>query len=476
MRPVSILIGILFTAAALAPLRAGAADLPQPVAEAVRQAGIPQNALGIFVQQIGAARPLLAVGADRPMNPASVMKLITTYAALELLGPAYTWKTEIYGGGPLQGGTLRGDLILKGYGDPRLNLESFWLLLRNLRQAGVREIAGDLVLDASYFDVEKSDPAGFDAQPYRAYNVAPEALLVNYKMVNLQLAPEPEANRVRVVADPVPEALTLNNNLKLASGPCNDWRTALAADITVAGGQATVSLNGRYSAECGDKVLSLSLYDNAGYIHGLFKQLWAEQGGRFTGAVRNGQLPASARLLVSRESPPLAEIVRDINKFSNNVMARQLFLTLGAYDSGPPATLAKAKLAIASWLASKQLEFPELVLENGSGLSRVERISARHLGQLLLAAFHSAIMPEFMSSLPIAAVDGTMKTRLNGDPVAGRAHVKTGLLDGVKAIAGYVLDRSGRRLVVVCLINHPQAVQAQAVPDALLKWVYDREP
>jgi serine-type D-Ala-D-Ala carboxypeptidase/endopeptidase (penicillin-binding protein 4) len=168
--------------------------------------------------------------------------------------------------------------------------------------------------------------------------------------------------------------------------------------------------------------------------------------------------------------------VRDINKFSNNVMARQLFLTLGAEWAGPPATLDNSKLAVRQWLAGKHLDFPELVVENGSGLSRAERISARHLGELLLAAYASPVMPEFISSLPISGVDGTMKRRLKGSGVAGQSHIKTGLLDGVKAMAGYVLDAHGRLLVVVALVNHPNAGATQPALDALLQWAYEREP
>jgi len=174
------------------------------------------------------------------------------------------------------------------------------------------------------------------------------------------------------------------------------------------------------------------------------------------------------------ESPALAQVVRDMNKFSNNVMARQLFLTLGAEGAGEPATPEKADRVIREWLAGKGLSVPELILENGSGLSRSERISARNLGLLLLSSFRSPVMPELIASLPLAAVDGTMKKRLSDADVAGQAHIKTGSLTGVRSIAGYVLDAQGRRLVVVSMVNHPNAGNAQAAQDALLAWIYNR--
>jgi D-alanyl-D-alanine carboxypeptidase/D-alanyl-D-alanine-endopeptidase (penicillin-binding protein 4) len=235
-----------------------------------------------------------------------------------------------------------------------------------------------------------------------------------------------------------------------------------------------VALNGSFSRQCGEKNYLLALFDSRRYAQGLFRELWAQQGGSISGTARRGEVPAGALLLLTHISPPLPEVVRDINKFSNNVMARQLLLSLGAEIGGPPATLDKSRAVLRQWLESRGLRFPELVVENGAGLSRAERINARHLGELLLAAYASPVMPELMASLPVTGVDGTMKKRLNGSGVAGQAHIKTGLLDGVKTMAGYVLDAKGRRVVVVALVNHPNAGAAQPALDALLDWVYHR--
>ncbi|MDN5836341.1 MAG: D-alanyl-D-alanine carboxypeptidase/D-alanyl-D-alanine-endopeptidase [Nitrosospira sp.] len=488
----------LCLALAAASLPAFSHNLPPLVSQALKQAGIPKSAVGIYVHEIGAAKPLLAANAGIAMNPASVMKLLTTFAGLELLGPAHTWKTELYANGALNGDTLQGDLVMKGYGDPRLNLENFWLLVRRLRQTGLREITGDLVLDNGYFDVPIGDPAAFDGKPYRAYNILPEALLVNYRTLALRLIPLSESKTVRIVVDPLPESLDISNNLKLTGGKCDDWHDTLRADIRTGmngASRPSVGLNGAYSVDCGEKTLLLGLHDSPTYTFGLFRQLWGEQGGVFRGKARIGTAPEGILPLEIHQSPPLAEIVRDINKFSNNISARQLYLALGmatgaataptgptgfagiangAASANMPATLAKSNAAIRQWLASRQLHFPELIIENGSGLSRNERISAGHLGKLLLTAFQSPVMPEFVSSLPITAVDGTMKTRLNGTPIAGQAHIKTGSLEGVKTMAGYMLDKSGRRRVVVFFVNHPKSGSAQSAMDALLQWVYER--
>jgi len=453
---------------------AQSASLPAPVAKALAQAGIPESATGFYVQEIGAERPLLAVGAERALNPASTIKLVTTYAALELLGPAYLWTTEAYAGGPIKDDVLAGDLVIKGAGDPKLTLENFWLFLRELRARGLREIRGDLVLDRSYFAPSEADPARFDEQPTRPYNTLPDALLVNYKAIRLQFVPDVDGRSVRILTEPALPQVQVVNQLTLDAAPCGDWVSRMKLDAQGSATAARFTFSGAYSRDCGERTRHFSVLAHPQYLHALFTQLWRELGGTFAGGVREGTAARDARLVGSLQSPAAAEIVRDVNKFSNNVMARHLYLTLGAAGAGAPATAEKSNRVIRQWLSGKGLNFPELVLENGSGLSRSERISARSMGQLLVVAFRSAVMPELIASLPLVAVDGTMKKRLNGAELAGQAHIKTGSLSGVRAISGYVLDRDGRRVVVVMLVNHQNAGAAQPVQDALLRWVHGR--
>jgi len=456
-------------------------ELPFIVKQKLQQSAIPESAIGVYVHEIGASKPMVAVNADSAMNPASVMKLLTTYAGLELLGPAYTWPTMLYANGTITDGVLHGDLAIKGYGDPKLDLENFWLLLHRLRQTGLHEIKGNLILDPTHYDIPNDDPGEFDGQPYRTYNILPEALLVNYRTSTIHFFPQPEKDSVRVVVDPLPESLQVLNQLKLTQGACGDWRNLLTIDVRADKedkNNFTVVLNGSFSRQCGKQSYMLSLQNSAMYTRDLFKRLWAQQGSLFHGDVVVGQAPHGLTLLKIYQSPPLADVIRGINKFSNNIAARQLYLTLGTGDAAiknSPATLAKSDVAIRQWLAAKQLNFSELVVENGSGLSRKEQISARHMGQLLLAAFNSPVMPEFISSLPIAAVDGTLKNRFTDTPIKGLAHMKTGALNNVRALAGYLLDKAGRRVIVVFFVNHDQAGQSRVTMDTLVHWVYNRQ-
>lgn len=453
-----------------ASAQAQTGGLPDAVLDALKQARIPTSHVGVVVWEAGKAKPLLEMNPTASFNPASTMKLLTSAVALDEMGPSYTWKTEVYTDGSVNDGVLTGNLYLKGYGDPQLTIERFWLLLRELRSRGVREVRGDLVLDQSYFDPESADPARFDGQPRRAYNALPTALMVNFNSTILRLTPL--ANSVASYADPLPANTLLVNDIKLDQAPCGEWRDRLDIQLQPDNGQTRLQLKGSYSAACGEKTAAFNLGDANQTVVGMFRELWPQLGGQWRGNWRLGTVPATATQLVVYTSPPLADALRNLNKFSNNVMARNLFLTLGAEVMGAPATPAKSTAAVKSWLAGQGLSMPELVLENGAGLSRIERISPDSMALLLLDMSHSALFSEFESALPIMAVDGTMKSRGKGSAIAGHAHIKTGTLEGVKTIAGYVLDSSGRRFAVVFFINHTNAAAGGAAQDALLDWVY----
>lgn len=444
-------------------------ELPPPVAQVMKRHGLPTSGLSVYVHVIGSQRPLLDVAGDTPRNPASVLKLVTTLAALEELGPAYRWKTEVYGSVAPRDGRLDGDLYIKGYGDPYLVIEQFWRLIRGLRLSGLEQITGDLVLDQSYFADEPGDPAEFDGQPLRAYNVLPRALLVNFQAVQIRLLPQ--ARRLRVVADP---PVPIDNYLKLANGPCHGGGHRWSMRV-INGKQTRLAFNGSYAATCGETELYRVLSEPSPYIHGVFQSLWQEQGGKQKGSWREGVTPSNAVLLHTSKSLPLSHVVRLINKFSNNVMTRQVLMTLGAERFGPPATTEAGGKVVREWLQRRKLDFPELVLDNGAGLSRDARISARSLGRLLLAAYQSPYMSEFMSALPISGQDGTLANRFGGDLI-GRLHLKTGSLNGVRSLAGYVLDSTGHWVVVVCLYNDARAnsAGAEAAQRSLIGWIYDR--
>ncbi|HUJ00339.1 MAG TPA: D-alanyl-D-alanine carboxypeptidase/D-alanyl-D-alanine-endopeptidase [Usitatibacter sp.] len=458
-------------AALLAPMAPFARDLPATVRDALAADGVPLSAVAVRVEGVDGRPILLSQREHAAMNPASVMKLVTSEAALDLLGPAFRFRTDVLLDGTLKDGVLEGNLVLRGGGDPKLTYDRLWQMLHRLRARGLREIRGDVIVDRGYFAPAAYDAAAFDERPRRAYNVAPDAMLVNFGAVDFTFIPGDDA--VRVVAEPDLPSLQVTSRLRLVPGSCGEWRHDVRFDVHDEGMVATVAFAGAYPESCGEKSWPLAVLGPQRYFESLFRWLWSEVGGKLSGKVRDGATPAGALLFYRERSQPLAVLLRDMNKYSNNVMARNLFLALSAEPDGGAGDAQRSAEAVRGWLASKGIDAPELALENGSGLSRGERVSAATLAALLREAWAGGSMPELAASLPIFAVDGTFKDR-EGAQSQGRAHVKGGTLDGVQSLAGYVLDRAGRRWIVVMMINHPNANRAQDALDALVEWVSEQ--
>lgn len=465
------LVHVSFALALALATTAAQATLPREVGRAFLDAGIPLNHVGIVVQDTAKLRPLFAYDADRARSPASVMKLVTTFAGLELLGADYRWRTEAYLGGPLVDGELHGDLILKGYGDPKITIEQWQSLIAQLRAKGLDAIDGDLALDRSRFELPLHDPGAFDHEPLKPYNVGPDALLVNFKSIRIVLDAD-TAGAVSVHAEPPLDAVSLGPPPATSANDCGDWRGRSEPTIADRGDLASIRFAGTYSPSCGEREWWIAVLDHPHYVKSMFETYFRAAGGRFAGGLKERRAPRGATPFAVLESPPLYDIMRDVNKLSNNVMARQIFLTLGTTTAAPPATPAKSVAAVRRWLAKRKLAMPGLVLENGSGLSRRERNSAAGLNRLLLAADSSAVREEFESSLAVAAVDGTVERRFQNGDVAGQALLKTGSLEGVRALAGYVIDATGRRFTVVAIVNDPHAARAAPALEYLVQWVY----
>jgi D-alanyl-D-alanine carboxypeptidase/D-alanyl-D-alanine-endopeptidase (penicillin-binding protein 4) len=447
---------------------AAAADIPATVRAELARAGVPLEAVSVLVQPVEGGAPIATHNAEQPMTPASVIKLVTTYAALDLLGPAHTFKTLFVTAGEITNGELRGNLVVRGGGDPRLTYDRLWKAAHQLRARGLREIHGDVLLDRSAFAPVIHDPGKFDNDPRRAYNVGPDALLANFKAIDFRFVPTDDG--VRVLGEPDLPNVTIASRVKLVREPCGAWRRNLQYEIEEMGLLATVVFTGTFPLDCGEKTWPLAVFDGDRYFESVFRWVWSEAGGKLIGKVRPGRAPAEGKLFLTLESDPLAEIVRDINKYSNNVMARQLYLALSAEKLAIPGENKASGLVVAEWLRLKKIEAPELSIDNGSGLSRTDRISAATLAAVLRSAWASPVMPELVASLPVYAVDGTFKKRTGG--ATGQAHVKGGTLTGVQAIAGYVRDARGKRWIVVMIANHDNANRAQPALDALVEWVH----
>ena len=469
MRLLSLLLFMLAIEATVAD-----SDLPVTVQSALNARNIPHETLSVFVVDLDKQETALEWRGDEPRNPASTIKLLTTLVALDLLGPAYRWRTDVFSSGTLENGKLDGDLTIKGYGDPFLVTERVWQLLRNIRRTGIREITGDLLLDDSWFDVGDYDPGAFDRQPLRAYNVAPNALLMNFKVVRYWFEPDHASGAVNVQLDPHLENLTVENRLGLSNGSCRGYQRGIT--MTTNDSVDQVTLSGRFPNGCKHYAMDRTALSHNEFVYGLFDSLWRQSGGLFSGGWRKVVVEEDAEPLLSFDSQPLAEIIARVNKNSNNVMARQLLYTLGAEIEGAPGTQDKGKAVIASWLADKGLASSKIAVENGAGLSRETRTTAHGMADMLKFAWQQPYMPEYLSSMSLAGLDGTLRRRFENTGLVGKAHLKTGSLDHVTAIAGYVQSRSGRRFAVVAMQNYEDIHRGpgEEVQEALLRWVYEQ--
>jgi len=470
-----VLAGLILPLAFPANAATATPTLPAKVQQALKASKLTNDALSLVMLPLNGPGIATIANADVSVNPASTMKLITTYAALEILGPTHQWRTEFYTDGQLKNGVLNGNLFLKGGGDPKLNMEKLWLLMRDLRANGVRQVTGDLVLDRSHF-VQPALPAFNDdgGDENKPYLVGPDALLVNLKAV--RIITRTEGGKVQVAMEPPLTNVRIDNRVKaLRAAKCPSWPDVRFNPVTEFDG-TTLIVTGQLAEGCNAQSY-LSLLDHPSYAAGAVRAIWQELGGVIAGKDRIDVVPKNSRLLARAFSPDLVEIIRDINKYSNNTMARQLFLSLGAqFRTTADGDDAKAaQRVIREWLARKGITAPHLVMENGSGLSRHERISAREMATILEAAWKSPYAAEFIASMPLVGMDGTMRKRLRRSDLLGEAHIKTGTLNTVRAIAGFSRDVNGNTWAVVAILNHSRPWGASALLDQILVELY-RQP
>lgn len=453
---------------------ASESTLPASLRSALDVRQLPDDSLSIYVEDLATGEVVLDLNSDVARNPASTLKLLTTLVALDVLGPAYKWHTNVYVLGDVEDGHLRGDLLIEGNGDPYLVTERVWQLLREVRQAGIHQIDGDLLLDDSYFDVEEEDPAAFDRQPLRAYNVAPNALMMNFKVVRYWFEPDHDAKSVRVRLDPPLDNVNVDNRLSLQAGICRGFQRGITISANDAIDKMTFS--GKFPSGCNQYAMDRTVLSHNEFAYGLVMSLWRESGGVFAGTWKNAVAPEDVEPIVEFRSLPLADVISRVNKHSNNVMARQILHTLSAEVLGRPGSEEGGRKVVREWLLENGMEFSELAFDNGAGLSRDARITAEDMGSMLRFAWRQPYMPEYLSSLSLSGLDGTLSRRFRDRTLAGKAHLKTGSMDHVTAISGYLQARSGRRFSVVALQNYEDVHRGpgEEVQEALLRWLYEQ--
>jgi D-alanyl-D-alanine carboxypeptidase/D-alanyl-D-alanine-endopeptidase (penicillin-binding protein 4) len=465
---------LLAAALALAGCATAPTPVPDPVQAALAQAGLPADSLGYVLQPLDGSRPALTRRADDAMAPGSTMKLVTATVALEKLGINHRGRTELLASTPPVDGVIQGPLILRGGADPDLDWPALWWLLRQLRESGVRDIRGGLLIDRTLFNPTRFDVGlpPFDEAPEFAYNVIPDALHLNGSLLDYEL--QATATGVTARSLPALAGLTVDASaMTLSPRACKDWDAVWKPAIAQPAGEGwLLQLQGAFPANCRQRA-PLQLVDRQWLVTQAVRQLWAELGGTLAAGDVQAAAPAGAVVLATHRGRPLAEVLRGVMKSSDNALTRLIYLQLGAQVAQPgEPTLQAAERVVRAWFQAKGLDDRGLVLDNGSGLSRSERISPAQMAGVLRAGQRGAQAPELLATLPLAGVDGTMSRRLKDGPAAGVARLKTGTLRDAVGLAGFVPDASGRPWVFVALLNHPEAAKkGRPVLDALVTWV-----
>lgn len=457
------------------------APLPPDVAKMVQEAKLPAESVGVFVVPVGKrnSQPLLSVNATRPMQPASTIKLLTSAAALDILGPAARNEARFLTATrpTARSAILETPLILRGEGSPDLTLQELKNMLQQMRADGLQIIRSDLMLDRSWLQPMRPDVgvSAFDEAPEFPYNFIPDALSLDMNLLTISI--RSDADGLVAQTRPALDGIRIVSAMGLSNAPCNRWEDKWQTPSVEEGpdDQTTITLKGEFPKNCQAQT-RLNVIDRTQFADRLFRTLWKELGGFYLGKTRElatGPLGAPAMTVLStHQSRPLSETIRDINKRSDNATTRLLYLSLGAMGK-KFASPAQSESAVRAWLSSKSIDDSGLVLDNGSGLSRSERITPYQLAMVLVNAYEGKWAPEFLASMPIIGLDGSMRNRLKTSVATQRGRIKTGGLRDVASIAGYVTDKNNQTYAVVAFINHPtaQSAGARAVLDTIIEWV-----
>lgn len=471
-RVISVALCISLAAAASAAPTKKSDSLPPPIQRALTKCKVPPKDFSLSIVPLTTADGAVKFNASVPRVPASSAKVITSAAALQLLGPAKVWTTRFVAAEkPDANGVLKGDIYLVGRGAPSFTIERFWLLVDNLRASGIKEIKGNLIADRSYFNTPEVNPFSFDGEGNRPYNLGPDALMVNSRSFFIKIRPDKEKGVANLFPEPRIEGVKIPETIPLSKEGCGAWRKQIDPDFS---NPAKPTFKGKFPVKCGAKDYFYTSLSPNDYLQVVFADMWKKAGGTWTGKVVNGKLPEDTKdfaVLASSYSEPLTKLVYNMNKYSDNIIARQLFLALGKTEKGEPKTLQAARASLYEWTASLKIPSESLKVDNGSGLSRTTNVTADAFTTILKHMWKSPRMPEFVSSLPISGEDGTMKKR---NVAKSYAHVKTGYIQNVRSIAGYVQTKDGNRYAVAAIVNGPSAMGSVPVMDAVISWIYSR--
>ena len=443
------------------------AELPNNFKKLIDQYGFEKSSYAFATQNLSNSNtPLIIYNGERLFNSASLVKIISTYIALKDLGPNYQWQSNFYHSGKIENGTLNGDLIFSGGADATFSIEDLEKMIRKIQSKGIKKINGDLILDYSFFGKMPTEK-DFDENPLRAYNVLPSAITLQSNTINFKLSTQ--KNKIKINTDPNLDNLLVKEDLRISNGKCGNWKSRLKIVANKKNNKNSVEFSGGFSRRCNEKEIDLAILDQSHYFFEIFKDLWSKNGGFFDGSYRKQYIEGTFKeLLCTHFSRPLSELIRDVNKYSLNLMARNLMLTVIKEKNDVQPTEDMVNLYVHTWLKKLGLPYKGLYIDNGAGLSRNIQISINQLLLILQNIYNDPFMPEMIASFPIASIDGTLKNKMKTTSFSRNGHFKTGSLKNVVGIAGYFLNETKEMNSFVFIMNHEEAKNAQPFIEDLI--------
>lgn len=421
--------------------------------------------LGVYVESLTTGETIFKYNHNKSFIPASNNKLITSFAALNLLGKNYRYKTSFYSGGEITGGVLYGGVYVKGSGDPSFNTERLEAVVRDFTNEGIREIKGNIHLDDSYFDNMLYGSGWKDSWRGDYYCPPIGTFSLNYNTIDILVTPGELGQSAKIEVIPSQFKVKIVNNTE-TSGKSS----ALSAKLD--NNDEYLTVNGRINHRSGGQRFTISVNNPTRYFGVVLSNLIRESGIKFDGDILRARTPSWATKFYTSDSPPLHEILVDFNKDSVNIIGESLVKTIGANFTEAPGSWEKGSKVIEAYLKSMGMD-GELTIADGSGLSKENSVSPYMLVKILSKAYgDSSFSEEFISSLPVAGVDGTLRKRFRHGKIRGRVMAKTGYLNGVRALSGFVKTETGE-VLGFSVISNGLGWQAKSFQNDLLEVLVD---
>jgi D-alanyl-D-alanine carboxypeptidase/D-alanyl-D-alanine-endopeptidase (penicillin-binding protein 4) len=407
--------------------------------------------VGLLAESVWTGQIVYERNADAPLVPASNMKIVTGATVLSIFGAAHVFETDLATDGALVGSALEGNLYVRGRGDPSLTTEEVWKLVEEIETLGIGRIAGDVVLDASYFDsVSAASDEAADGD--RAYQARLGALAVNFGSIAVHVRPGDQVgDPARVTLAPATGYVDVVNRARTGS---SRRESTIEVARSLRHGRNTITVTGKIPAGSSGDVWNRNVENPTRYFGALFVECLSKAGVGVDGRLTCGMTPGGATVLAVHRSKPLAVILRDLNKHSNNFVAEELLKAISAHTLGPPGTTAGGASLAAGFLRSVGADSSAFRVADGSGLSRDNRLTPRAILSVvrrMLGDYGAA--PEFVASLSVGGIDGTLGRRMDENDLRGAVRAKTGLLDGVTAISGILHTRSRGDFLFSMIVN-----------------------